>query len=116
MINKKQEAEQFTIPGGVEGVLYPPGPGGQFSIAVVSQDGVYPAKGRSMNDVCTETMYVQEGRLTVEVDDATYELVAGDVLSITPGQKYRIRGKASTVDVITPAWDKKQNHILEEEL
>jgi len=60
-------------------------------------------------------MYIQEGTLTVDVDDATYELAAGDVLSVTPGQKYRVRGTAKTIDVITPAWDKKQNHILNED-
>ncbi len=93
-------------------MLYPPGPNGAFSIAVVDMDGIYPEKGWSINSRCTEAMYVQSGSLTVEVEDRQFELSAGDVLSITPGKKYRVRGKALTVDIITPAWDKAQNKII----
>ena len=31
---------------------------------------------------------------------------------IFPGQKYQIRGRAKTLDLITPAWDKSQNKII----
>lgn len=106
------EAQFFTIPGGTRGRLYPPGPGNAFSIAVVTMDGVYPEKGWSINDVCTETMYVQTGRLKVEIEEETFTLKKGDVLSVLPRKKYRVRGQATTLDVITPAWDKKQNHII----
>ncbi|HBE90646.1 MAG: hypothetical protein A3E37_03000 [Candidatus Andersenbacteria bacterium RIFCSPHIGHO2_12_FULL_46_9] len=106
------EAQFFTIPGGTQGWLYPAGPGNAFSIAVVTMDGVYPQRGWSINDVCTETMYVQTGRLKVEIEEETFVLKKGDVLSILPRKKYRVRGKAATIDVITPAWNKKQNHII----
>lgn len=113
MFIQEQDAQKFTIPGGTEGFLYPPGPNDAFSIAVVTMDGVYPKSGWSVNDICTETMYVQQGALQVDIEDQSYELVQGDVLSIVPGKKYRVRGTATTVDVITPAWDKAQNHIIE---
>jgi len=112
MKQSQAEAQFFIIPGGTQGRLYPPGPGGAFSIAVVTMDGVYPEKGWSINDVCTETMYVQAGKLTVEIEAETFALKEGDVLSILPRNKYRVRGKATTIDVITPAWDKKQNQII----
>lgn len=109
----KKEAQSFTIPGGTRGVLYPAGPGNAFSIAVVKMDGVYPEKGWSVNDKCTETMYLQEGELVIEIEEEIFRLKPGDIISVVPGKKYRVRGKATTVDVITPAWDKKQNHIIE---
>ena len=115
MLHTQKDAENFTIPGGVEGVLYPPGPDDQFSIAVVEQDGIYPQQGWSMNDVCTETFYMLEGAFEVDVDDKSFTIKQGDVLSVEPGQKYRVRGKGRSVDLITPAWDKKQNHILKDD-
>jgi mannose-6-phosphate isomerase-like protein (cupin superfamily) len=115
MLNHLRDAQPFAIPGGVRGVLYPAGPGNQFSLAVVEQDGVYPENGWSINDTCTETLYIIEGSLTVDVDAETYVIGVGDVLSVTPGQKYRIHGTAKTIDVITPAWDKNQNHIITNE-
>ena len=112
-IQTKKDAQAFTIPGGTSGGLYPPGPGDAFSIAVVTMDGVYPEKGWSINDICTETMYVQEGQLVVDIEDQTFTIKPGDVLSVEPGNKYRCPGAATTIDVITPAWDKQQNHIIE---
>lgn len=112
MLLTQKEAQPFTIAGGTSGLLYPPGPNDAFSLAVVTMDGVYPESGWSVNDRCTETMYVQEGELTVDIEEETFTLGVGDILSVVPGRKYRVRGKATTIDLITPAWDKKQNHSI----
>ncbi len=112
MFLTSKDGQEFSIPGGTQGVLYPPGPNKAFSIAVVTMDGQYPENGWSLNDKCTETIYVQAGSLVANVDGKQFKLKSGDILSIVPGKKYRVRGKAMTVDVITPAWDKGQNHII----
>ena len=112
MKQTKQDAQAFAIPGGTQGMLYPSDPCGALSIAVVEMDGKYPEDGWSINDICTETMYVQEGVMDVDIEGESYTLNPGDVLSIPPKKKYRCHGTAKSIDIITPAWDKSQNHII----
>lgn len=112
MIIKKEQAEKFIIPGGTEGVLYPPSPRRDQSIAIVEMDGIYPEKGFSINDFCTETIFMLEGELEVEIEGKTYIIKPGDMAVIEPLNKYRVRGKGKSIDLITPAWDKAQNHII----
>ena len=114
MIQSKEDAKAFTIAGGVAGLLYPPGPNKALSIAVVEQDGTYPQQGWSINDTCTETFYVLEGSLEVTINGTSTTLQSGDVCSIQPGNKYQVHGTGKTIDIITPAWDKKQNHIIDD--
>jgi len=93
-------------------MLYPSSPKGDQTIAYVEMDGVYPEEGYSLNDVCTETMFLVEGSIEIEVDKRWNQLNAGDLFMVLPGNKYRVRGKGKTLDLITPAWDKSQNHII----
>lgn len=113
MIIHSQDAQSFTIPGGTSGRLYPPSPKGDQSLAVVEMDGVYPITGYSLNDVCTETLFPLEGAFEVEYGADRFSLVPGDMLMLLPGKKYRIQGKGKSVVLITPSWDKKQNHIVD---
>lgn len=113
MYYTQKEAQEFTIPGETHGYLYPPHPKKEQSVAYIEMDGIYPEQGYSMNDVCTETLYMIEGEFEEEVDGKVYTLKAGDVLMVLPGQKYRSKGKGKAVVIITPAWDKTQNHILQ---
>ena len=112
MFIKKNQTEKFSIDGGTNGYLYPNHPKGEQTVAFVEMDGVYPLKGYSLNDVCTETIFVVEGSLEVEIEGQKEILKPGDMVMILPGNKYRVEGKGKSVDLITPAWDKKQNHIL----
>jgi mannose-6-phosphate isomerase-like protein (cupin superfamily) len=105
-------AKPFTIPGGVSGILYPPSPHGDLTLAMVTQDGVYPASGYSVNDVATETIVCLEGALTIEANGETYELGPGDCFMVFPGTRYRVTGKGKSLDVITPAWEKNKNQIV----
>jgi len=114
MFTKKADAQSFKIPGGTCGRLYPAHPKGEQSLAVVEMDGVYPQTGCSLNDICTETVYLQEGSFTIRMDDQMYRLEPGDRLMILPGTKYRIEGKGKAVVLISPSWDSSQNHIIEE--
>jgi mannose-6-phosphate isomerase-like protein (cupin superfamily) len=112
LLHHKTDAAPFTIPGGTVGALYPPGPKAAFSVAVVESRGRYPESGVSVNDVCTESIYVESGELTVTVDGEEHVLAEGDMLCIEPGEHYSITGTGRCIDIITPAWDSKQNHII----
>ncbi len=109
----RESAQQFNITGGTAGVLYPPGPHRSFSLAVVASQGRYPEQGFSVNDICTESIFVQAGTLDITVNGQQYTLLPGDMLSIEPGEQYSIEGSAQCLDIITPAWDSTQNHIIQ---
>lgn len=113
MFIKKSDAQEFSIPGGTKGLLYPPSPKGDQSIAYVEMDGFYPERGYSINDLCTETLYMIEGVFEIECGGVKQVIGAGDIFMILPGNKYRTVGKGKALDLITPSWDKQQNHIVE---
>lgn len=114
MLIKKSDSQNFEIPGGTSGTLYPPGPNKDFSLAIVETNGVYPEAGWSLNDYCSENLYMLEGEFTVTVSNEEYKIGPGDLLCITPKNKYKISGKGRAMVIITPAWEKSQNHILPE--
>ncbi len=114
MFVAKDKAQKFSIPGGTNGLLYPPSPKGDQSMAVIEMDGVYPEKGHSLNDICTETIYQLEGQFRIEVNGQWHELKSGDLLMILPGNKYKVTGKGKACVLISPSWDSKQNHIVTE--
>lgn len=113
MYYKKRDAEEFFIPGGTKGFLYPSSPRGDQTIAIVEMEGVYPEEGCSINDYCTETLVLIKGELEVRVNDKKYELKEeGDTIRILPENKYSIAGKGKVVVSIAPNWDSTQNHII----
>lgn len=114
MILRKAEAQEFTISGGTSGRLYPSSPEDAFSLATVEIDGRYPASGYSYNDRCTETILVLEGGFQFECGVERGNLTVGDVMSITPPEKYMLEGKGRACVFITPGWDSAQNHIVQE--
>jgi mannose-6-phosphate isomerase-like protein (cupin superfamily) len=75
-------------------------------------DGKYPLEGYSLNDVCTETIYVLDGILEIEIDGENFQVKKDDICIILPGKKYKITGKGEVLDLITPSWDSSQNHII----
>jgi mannose-6-phosphate isomerase-like protein (cupin superfamily) len=108
-----KKPKRFKIPGGTEGILFPPDKNKAQQIAIVTmRKGVYPEKGYSINDVCTETMYLLNGKLAVTINNKKYMLKPGGLISVYPGQKYTVKGTGTSIDVITPAWDAKQNRIM----
>lgn len=114
MIYRKKESKEFTIPGGTSGRIYPSKKLDKQSFAVVKSAGVYPEVGYSVNDFCTETLYVVKGAIEIELNGVWEELIAGDFVVIEPNTKYKIKGEAEVVDFIIPAWDPKQNNIIKE--
>lgn len=113
MIIHKENAQVFTIPGGTSGLLYPASPKGDQSLAVVETHGVYPEKGYSINDICTETLYMLEGEFQLHYNNDVFLLKPGDVFMVLPGNKYKIIGNGKACVLISPSWDSAQNHIIE---
>ncbi len=113
MLIKKNQRKSFHIPGGTEGKIYPSSPNGDQTIAVVETDGVYPEKGWSLNDVSTETIFMQEGEFVIKTKEEEYALKEGDMFLVFPGTKYRIEGKGRAVVFITPSWEKNNNKIVD---
>ena len=113
MLLSKASAVSFTIPGGTVGSLYPSHPNGEHTLALVETNGVYPERGWSMNDRCTETLFMLDGAFTLFVGSERILLKSNDAYIILPNNKYRIEGTGKALVVITPKWDKTQNHIIE---
>ena len=115
MFIKKINSKKFTIAGGTEGSIYPSSPDGDFTVARVSMDGKYPQNGFSVNDVCKETLFLLEGKLEVQIEDEMFKMEEGDLLTVEPNKKYKIKGRGQAIDIITPAWEKNKNRIVEGE-
>jgi mannose-6-phosphate isomerase-like protein (cupin superfamily) len=112
MLIKKEKSQNFTITGGTKGRIYPSSPEGDFTVAEVKMDGVYPEKGYSVNDVSKESLFLLEGNLMIEIEGEEFNLNSGDLIIVQPGKKYRIKGKGKVIDIITPAWEKNKNRIV----
>ena len=112
MLIKNKEAKKFTIPGGTEGLIYPSDLDGDFTVAKVSINGIYPQKDYSINDISKESLFVLKGEIEVLVEDKKFVLKKGDLIIIKPNKKYQIKGKAEVLDIITPAWEKNKNQII----
>lgn len=115
VLHKATDATRFSIPGGTSGAVYPAHPTGEQSVAHVHMDGVYPVVGYSINTRCTESLFMLQGSFRVRTDDTEHLIGKGDFLIILPGTKYRIEGGGEALDIITPAWDAKQNSIVSDE-
>lgn len=113
MLIKKEQSQNFTIAGGTKGKIYPSSPEGDFTVAEVKIDGIYPEKGYSINDISKESLFLLEGNLLVEIEGEFFNLNSGDLVIVYPGKKYRIEGKGKVIDIITPAWEKNKNKIIE---
>ena len=113
MFYQKKDVEKFIIPGGTKGFIYPSSPKGDQTIALIEANGVYPEKGYSINDYCTETIILISGCLEIAVNENKFVLKnQGDILRILPNSKYSVKGKGMAIVSISPNWDSKQNHII----
>lgn len=81
--------------------------------AVIELSGKYPTKGRVMNEVCKELVYVIKGSGKVNVEDKEFQLDEGDLFMINPGEKYFFDGKMTLCVPCSPAWYPKQHKEVE---
>lgn len=84
-----------------------------ISVAFIELTGRYPDKGRVMNQICKEMIFVSKGEGKVEIDGNKFMLNESDAILIQPNQKYFLEGKMGLVISAYPAWYPKQHIKLE---
>jgi hypothetical protein len=77
------------------------------AIGIIS--GRYPQRGRVVNKVCRELVYVLKGTVKLVVEGSEVELEEGDQILIMPGEKYYWDGNCELFMACTPAWYPKQH-------
>lgn len=78
-----------------------------FAIADVSSR--YPETGFATNTICKEIVYVQEGSGKVIVNSIEYTLQCGDVILISPNEKFYWDGNMTLHIACTPAFTSDQH-------
>lgn len=105
-----KSSETNRYPNGPNCVAYEYDHGDEdISLAVVKIAGRYPEKGRVMNKVCKEVIYVTRGRGKVEIEGKEFPLTEGDSVLIKPDQRYFYEGKLDSVAVCCPAFYAEQH-------
>jgi len=72
--------------------------------AVIKLSGRYPDKGRAVNEICKEMGYIISGSGKLTIEDEEYELSAGDLVLINPGEKFYWQGEMEMFMPCAPAW------------
>jgi len=81
--------------------------------AVISLSGRYPDKGWAINEICKEMGYIVSGSGKLVVEGKEYELSAGDLVLINPGEKFYWEGNMEIFMPCTPAWDSGQYKFID---
>lgn len=76
--------------------------------AVIKLSGRYPDKGWAANEVCKEMGYIISGSGKLAVEDKEYEIGAGDLVLINPGEKFYWQGNMEIFMPCAPAWSPDQ--------
>jgi len=82
-----------------------------FSIAKIT--GRYPEHGRVTNIQCKEIVYVQAGAGKIVVDDIEHALSVGDVILISPNERFYWDGNMTIHVACTPAFFPEQHVYVE---
>jgi len=85
-----------------------------INIAVVEISGRYPDKGRMMNTVCKELIYIIDGNGQIFIEGNKIQLKTGDTILIEPYEKYYWEGKLKVIPACTPAWNIEQVKMCED--
>jgi len=80
-----------------------------INIAFIEISGRYPDKGRVMNKVCKEIVFVVKGKGKVVIDGKELLISEGDALFIQPNQKYYFDGKLEITASCHPTWYPEQH-------
>jgi len=84
-----------------------------INIAVVEISGRFPDRGRMMNTVCKELIYIIDGEGKIFIEDNKIELKSGDSILVEPYEKYYWEGKLKVLPACTPAWNIEQVKMCE---
>jgi len=105
-----KSSETRAFPNGRTCVAYEYDHGDEdISLALVKIDGRYPEKGRVMNRVCKEIIYVTMGTGKVEIEGKEFPLGVGDSVLVKPNQRYFYEGKLESVAVCHPTFYAEQH-------
>lgn len=84
----------------------------EINFAIVKVSSRYPDQGRATNMLCKEIVYVQEGIGKIVVEGVEHTLSAGDVVLISPNEKFYWDGSMTLHISCTPAFTPEQHiHI-----
>lgn len=89
-----------------------PIPDKAINFAIAKITARYPESGRATNKICREIAYIQEGQGKIVIDDVEYTLNTGDVILISPNEKFYWDGNMTLHIACTPAFTPEQHiHI-----
>ena len=90
-------------------------PGASVDLSVIEINGRYPENGWAWNREVHEMVYVKRGRgnLAVKNGEIT-NLNEGDVVSVTPGQKFAWSGDMTLIMACSPPFGSSQYNLEEE--
>jgi mannose-6-phosphate isomerase-like protein (cupin superfamily) len=75
-----------------------------INIAFIEINGRYPDKGRVMNKVCKEIIFVVKGKGKIEIDGKELSIGEEDSVFIKPNQKYFFDGNLEIIAACSPTW------------
>jgi mannose-6-phosphate isomerase-like protein (cupin superfamily) len=107
-IVRKQEAKSYQNNGFCIAVEYSTGDK-DISVALIELTGRYPSKGTVLNERCKELAYVIKGSGKLVLNNKAFSLAEGDLVSISPGEKYFWDGNMTLLMPCAPAWYPKQH-------
>jgi len=114
MIVKK--ADRKTLQASSTTIVYEyPFPDKDLSMAIITINGRYPDKGRTLNEKSKEIIYVISGSGKVLIEDEVFEVSEGDQVFVPNNVKFHYRDcKNMTVAVpTTPAFDPAQHKFVD---
>ena len=79
-----------------------------IDMGFIEINGRYPDKGRVMNKVCKEIIFVVKGKGKIEIDGKESPVSEGDSVFIKPNQRYSFDGKLAITISCHPAWYPEQ--------
>ncbi|OGT36162.1 MAG: hypothetical protein A3F11_09745 [Gammaproteobacteria bacterium RIFCSPHIGHO2_12_FULL_37_14] len=85
-----------------------------INFAIVKVSSRYPDSGYATNTISKEIVYVQEGGGKVVVGAVGYALIPGDVVLISPNEKFYWDGNMTLHISCTPAFTPEQHIHLNE--
>ena len=80
-----------------------------IDFAIVKVSSRYPVSGYAVNTISKEIVYVQEGTGKVVVGDVGYALITGDVVLISPNEKFYWDGNMTLHISCAPAFTPEQH-------
>ena len=106
-----EDGEEFSNSAVCFGREYNPGTG-QIDVAKISIRGTYPATGWGWLEDTHEMAVVVNGKGYTETKSGDrYELKAGDVVYIEPGERFRWGGNFDMIVPCSPTFDPDKHHL-----